>query len=116
VTCSIETGALVVVRGPWIWVGVVLGILAGLLGAYVGLRSARASQPKSPRVWVAVATLVLTLGLGIVVLRIRPGSAYGLILFLPVIFLGHWFMRQVKVIRAARADESEGDRGRCHRT
>lgn len=112
--CSIEAGALVVILQPWIWTGMVLGILAGLLGAYAGWRSAGGSQAKSPRVWVAVVTLVLTLGLGIVVLRIGPDTACRSVLLLPVLLLGHWFIRQVRAIRAARARESGDDRERCH--
>jgi uncharacterized membrane protein len=63
---------------------------------------------------MAVVTLVLALSLGVVASRIRLVPARRLILFLPVILLGHWFIQQVKAIRAKRRKESEGDRERCH--
>jgi len=97
------------------WIGIGLGAAAGMFGAYTGWRRASRPEPDSPRLWVAVATLGLALGLGVVVAMIRMDPAHRLILFLPVILLGYWFTRQAKAIRAARGGESEDSRERCHR-
>ena len=115
VTCSVEAGTLQVSQHAWIWIGTVLGTAAGLLGAYAGWKRAGVSRPDSPRVWVAVATLVLALGLGGVVFRIRLDPAHRIILLLPVAALGYWFIWQVRAIHAARGKEAEDTEERCHR-
>jgi hypothetical protein len=65
--------------------------------------------------WVAAAVLDLAAGLGFVVSRIHVTAAGRLLLLLPVVFLGHWFIRQVKAILAARYTEPRDERERCHR-
>jgi len=115
VTSSIAPGVLQVSQQAWVWLGIVLGAVAGMLGAYAGWRRAGGSQSDSPRLWIAAATLVLALGLGVVVAMLRLDPAHRLVLLLPVVLLGYWFTRQVKAIRTARSRES-GDSGeRCHR-
>ena len=115
VTCSVEAAVLQASQETWIWTGVVLGVAAGLLGAYAGWKSAGGSRSGSASVGVAGVTLVLALGLGVVTSRIRLDPAHRLILLLPVAVLGYWFIRQVIAIHAARGGESGDDHGRCHR-
>ena len=114
-TASMLDAALVVSQEVWIWTGIVLGVAAGLLGAYAGWRRAGRAGQGSPRVWVAAATLALALGLGVVVFRIRLDQGHRLLLLLPVLLLAYWFIWQVKAIRAARVSEPGGNQGRCQR-
>ncbi len=95
--------------------GILLGCGAGVLGAYAGWKRASSPGPASSAPWVAVVTIGLTLGLGAVVARVQLDPARRLILLLPVVLLGHWFVRQVRAIRVARGRKSEGYRERCQR-
>jgi hypothetical protein len=115
VTSSIAPGVLQMNQQAWVWIGLVLGAAAGALGAYAGWRRAGGSESDSPRLWVAATTLGLALGLGAVIARIRLDPAHRLILLLPVVLLGYWFIRQARAIRVARGRRSEEHRERCHR-
>jgi len=99
----------------WIWTGILLGSAAGILGAYAGWKRASGSEAASPALWVASVTLGLILGLGAVVTRVRLDPARRLILALPVVVLGYWFVRQVLAIRIARGRKSEDSQERCQR-
>lgn len=113
-TTSIASGVLQMNQEAWIWTGVLLGAAAGMLGAYVGCMRASRPEADSPQAWVACATLGLALGLGAVVTRIRLDAAHRLVLLLPVLLLGYWFIRQVGSIRRARGKESAENQERCH--
>jgi hypothetical protein len=93
--------------------GILLGTGAGMLGAYAGWRRAWSPGAASFPRWVAAATLGFALGLGAVVTRIQSDPATRLILLLPVVLLGYWFVRQVRAIRVSRGKKSEDHRGRC---
>jgi len=102
-------------RAAWIWIGLILGSGAGVLGAYVGWKRSRAGESDPPRMWVAAVTLALALSLGAVVSRIRLGPSHRLLLLLPVMLLLYWFTRQVRAIRAARGKGPGDATRRCQR-
>lgn len=97
----------------WTLLGILLGAGAGAVGAYAGWKRSRSPGTESLPLWVATATLGLTVGLVAVIAWLQMDPARRLILLLPVVLLGHWFARQVRAIRAARKRKPDEHRERC---
>jgi hypothetical protein len=98
--------------------GIFFGVASGALGAYAGWRRARHGTGKHagsehnggthtgsdsvPR-WMNVTTLVLALGLGAVATRVRLDYGDRVLVFLPALIMGFWFVRQLLARRRKQA-------------
>ena len=88
----------------WVIVGISTGVAAGILGSFMGWMRSRGEHAKAVNSATAALTLLLAVAAGLVVLRVKIQWEYRVWLLLAPVFLTHWFVSQVRMIRS----------GRCH--
>jgi hypothetical protein len=96
----------------WIAVGVLTGASAGILGAYAGWRRSRGEHAKAVNTGTALLTLLLALAAGLAVFKVKTSWQYRAFLILAPAFLLHWFVRQVRTVRAGRNRQCSSERHR----
>lgn len=94
----------------WILIGTSLGVGAGIVGACIGWLRSVGRLTRRIKVMAAALTLFFAIGLTVVALSVDAAWGIRLLLVLPPISLGYWFVRQVADIRAGGRSGHEAGR------
>jgi hypothetical protein len=99
----------------WILIGLCVGTLAGLIGAFYGSARVRGRLTQRFRRVMAAATLLTAICLGAVALGVTASRGLRALLLLAPGFLGYSFIRQILGMRSAGIPRPGSDSDRCTR-